>query len=124
MAPHFASELWSGFLSAPNRLNQSGEIDWNKTVLDQKWPTIDSSYKMDLLCYINGAEICTVKVPKDAFDSVTKEEAIRMAEDQTEIRDKLAENDVDNVEFTIKEEYSKTIHFKTKHVHRVEEVSQ
>nr|CAI5823146.1 unnamed protein product [Callosobruchus analis] len=40
MAPHFASELWSGFVSAPNRLNDSGEVIWDKAVLEQKWPVL------------------------------------------------------------------------------------
>lgn len=124
MAPHFATELWSGFLSAPNRLNQSGEIDWSKTVLDQKWPIIDSNYKMDLLCFVNGEEICTVKVPKYIFDGLSKEEAARMALDQTEIKDLLAEKVIDKFEFSVKEEYSKTIHVKTEYQLKEKQVNQ
>ncbi|XP_018325351.1 probable leucine--tRNA ligase, mitochondrial isoform X2 [Agrilus planipennis] len=52
MAPHFASELWSGFISAPNRLNSTGEILWNKTVLEQRWPEVDLSYNLDLTCQV------------------------------------------------------------------------
>jgi leucyl-tRNA synthetase len=52
MAPHFASELWSGFVSAPDRLNHSGEIAWDKSVFEQKWPTIDSVYNLDLVCKV------------------------------------------------------------------------
>lgn len=48
MAPHFASELWSGFTSAPNRLDKSGEIAWDKPVLEQKWPETDMNYDLDL----------------------------------------------------------------------------
>lgn len=50
MAPHFASELWSGFTSVPNRLNTSSEVNWDKTVLEQKWPIVDFDYKLDLVC--------------------------------------------------------------------------
>lgn len=52
MAPHFASELWSGFVSAPNRLNNTQEILWDKTVLEQKWPEIDVDYNLDLICMV------------------------------------------------------------------------
>lgn len=52
MAPHFASELWSGFVSAPNRLNNTQEILWDKTVLEQKWPEIDADYNLDLICMV------------------------------------------------------------------------
>lgn len=52
IAPHFASELWSGFVSAPNRLNTTEEIDWEKNVLEQRWPKIDSNYNMDLICQV------------------------------------------------------------------------
>lgn len=53
MAPHFASELWSGFISAPNRLNDSTEISWDKSVFDQKWPESDMDYKLDLVCQVS-----------------------------------------------------------------------
>lgn len=52
MAPHFASELWSGFISAPGKLNDSGEIQWDRGVLEQKWPEIDRDYNMDLICEV------------------------------------------------------------------------
>lgn len=53
IAPHFAAELWSGFLSAPDRINTNDEIDWNGDVLHQKWPKIDSNYNMDIICQVN-----------------------------------------------------------------------
>lgn len=52
IAPHFASELWSGFLSASHRLNSNEEINWDEDVLKQKWPKIDSSYNMDIVCQV------------------------------------------------------------------------
>ena len=54
MAPHFASELWSGFVSAPHRLNTStDEIDWNSKVLEQSWPNVDMNYALDLICMVS-----------------------------------------------------------------------
>ena len=52
MAPHFASELWSNFCSALNRLNINEEIHWNGTVFNQKWPQLDNNCKLDLICKV------------------------------------------------------------------------
>lgn len=52
VAPCFASELWSGFVSAPHRLNNTEEIAWDKDVLEQRWPKIDSNYNMDIVCQV------------------------------------------------------------------------
>lgn len=54
MAPHFASELWSGFVSAPNRINTSlKEINWDQGVLEQTWPEVDSDYHLELVCLVS-----------------------------------------------------------------------
>lgn len=54
MAPHFASELWSGFLSAPNRINTSAkEIKWDQDVLEQTWPEVDLNYCLELVCMVS-----------------------------------------------------------------------
>ncbi|KAL0273007.1 UNVERIFIED_CONTAM: hypothetical protein PYX00_005789 [Menopon gallinae] len=42
MAPCFASELWAGFATAPNR--KSEEIQWDKSVFQQSWPAVDDGY--------------------------------------------------------------------------------
>jgi len=53
MAPHFASTLWSGFVSAPGRINQNWEqICWENDVIDQKWPQVDSDYVLNLYCVV------------------------------------------------------------------------
>ena len=45
IAPSFASELWSGFLKAPNRLSKEEGIDWwDKPLMEQKWPKVDEDY--------------------------------------------------------------------------------
>lgn len=53
IAPYFASELWSGFISAPNRINTTEEIKWDKDVLEQNWPKIDDNYNMNIVCQVN-----------------------------------------------------------------------
>lgn len=46
-APHFTSELWSKFISIPNRVNQADDLVlWDKDVLEQKWPQLDKDYEV------------------------------------------------------------------------------
>lgn len=53
VTPHFSSELWSGFLSAPNRVGLDlPSIDWEKSVLDQRWPKVDDHYNLSFLCKV------------------------------------------------------------------------
>lgn len=53
MAPHFASALWSGFISAPGRINHNWEqISWENDVINQKWPEVDSDYNLNLYCMV------------------------------------------------------------------------
>lgn len=62
MAPHFASELWSKFLAAPNRLNvDSTEIQWDKDVLQQCWPEVDANYNLDLSIKVGKYFQCYIK---------------------------------------------------------------
>lgn len=44
IAPLFASECWSKFVSVQNRVdaNQS-HLQWNKDVLEQNWPAVDKN---------------------------------------------------------------------------------
>ncbi|XP_044765914.1 probable leucine--tRNA ligase, mitochondrial [Coccinella septempunctata] len=83
MAPHFASELWSGFLQAPNRLNHSSEIRWNKSVLEQDWPEIDSDYNLELLCQVNGYDKCEIKLKRSLLDNLTFEKAVDLAKGES-----------------------------------------
>ncbi|KAJ8954021.1 hypothetical protein NQ318_004314 [Aromia moschata] len=79
MAPHFASELWSGFVSAPNRHNNSSEIAWDKSVFDQTWPETDMDYNLDLICQVNGCENCVIKLARRDMERISKEEALSLA---------------------------------------------
>lgn len=53
LAPHFASELWAGFCSAPGRIVNDGEIRWDKEVLEQNWPQIDMDFKLKLNVFVS-----------------------------------------------------------------------
>ncbi|XP_021925518.1 probable leucine--tRNA ligase, mitochondrial isoform X2 [Zootermopsis nevadensis] len=80
MAPHFASELWSGFVSAPNRINTSTkEINWDRGVLEQTWPEIDLNYCLQLVCMLprltDGPEsIVYIKTTRTMTGEWTREE--------------------------------------------------
>lgn len=81
MAPHYASELWSGFVSAPGRINGDilDEINWNKSVLDQAWPQVDPEYKLTLSFMVNGTEITSMKLERSKFDLLTEANAFDLA---------------------------------------------
>ena len=56
MAPHYASELWHGFISASGRVNEStSKIHWEKPVLEQPWPKVDGAFQLSChihVCYL------------------------------------------------------------------------
>lgn len=53
MAPHFASTLWAGFVSAPGRINVNwDQISWDNNVMNQKWPQVDNNYVLNLYCVV------------------------------------------------------------------------
>lgn len=70
MAPHFASELWSKFASAPNRLNSNEIINWSGNVLDQPWPQVDMNFDLELIFKINSFEVASTKLPRHELDIV------------------------------------------------------
>ncbi|KAM8710265.1 hypothetical protein ACLKA7_016972 [Drosophila subpalustris] len=80
MAPHFASELWSKFVSVPGRLNAaSEELQWSKNVLEQRWPDVDAAYQLDLAIKVNGFENCVIKVARNQLDKVNHSDALDIA---------------------------------------------
>ena len=45
IAPLFASECWSKFVSVPNRVDgDEKHLKWSKDVLEQNWPTVDKNF--------------------------------------------------------------------------------
>lgn len=55
IAPHFASQLWAGIVTASGRLDRhQGEIDWSKSVLEQTWPQVDPTYKVPFVCFVSN----------------------------------------------------------------------
>ncbi|XP_018563996.1 probable leucine--tRNA ligase, mitochondrial [Anoplophora glabripennis] len=101
MAPYFASELWSGFIAAPNRLNNSEEIRWDKSVFEQTWPETDMDYNLDLVCQVNGFENSVVKIPRKDLERLQEEEAISIALKQKEVQSTLTTRNVLDIRYTV-----------------------
>ncbi|XP_063821308.1 leucine--tRNA ligase, mitochondrial [Ostrinia nubilalis] len=80
VTPHFSSELWAGFLSAPNRVSTHlpNYIDWEKSVLDQHWPEVDDDYNLSFLCKVDGADRCEIKIKSIYLKEINQETALGM----------------------------------------------
>ncbi|XP_037807422.1 probable leucine--tRNA ligase, mitochondrial [Lucilia sericata] len=102
MAPHFASELWSKFASAPQRLNTSAtELQWDKDVLSQQWPEIDQNYQLDLAIKVNGFENCCIKIPRSHIDKVTHNDALDLAFNTDSVTSYLIDKKIRTTNFVL-----------------------
>lgn len=80
-APHFASELWSKFISVPNRIDESEKrIEWSKDVLEQKWPKVDGNFEVQFHILVHGEVVdASITYAFDALDELTKDVALDRA---------------------------------------------
>lgn len=113
MAPQFASELWSGFLIAENRLNADSDINWNASVLEQIWPSIDLDYKLELVCQVNGHENAAIKFPRKDIEVLSKEDALKFALKVDKVQEVLKTRTILNVKYTINYGYENVINILT-----------
>ena len=97
LAPHFASELWSAFVD--NASKKTTDFDWvltnnyiiyntflfkrfinplfqSKSVLEQRWPQVDSNYPLELSCIVNTQECCAFKIPRSQLDQLDETAAL------------------------------------------------
>ena len=80
MAPHFASELWSRFVAAPNRIaKDSDAINWNANVFEQKWPEVDQDYELELTFKASNYLVSSIKLKRSKLDNMTEEQALFVA---------------------------------------------
>ncbi|XP_060803565.1 leucine--tRNA ligase, mitochondrial isoform X2 [Amyelois transitella] len=89
--PHFCSELWAGFMEAPNRVCHStdGKIYWDKSILEQKWPEVDDDYKLSLLCKVDGADRCDLKIEASHLKNLSQEDALHLAINEEPVAKRL-----------------------------------
>ncbi|XP_026759169.2 leucine--tRNA ligase, mitochondrial isoform X1 [Galleria mellonella] len=100
--PHFCSELWAGFLSAPNRKSATTNnvINWNKNVFEQKWPKVDDSYKLSFLCKVDGADRCDLKIRATELDNLSQEQALRMMLNQESVSNRI-KNEISRTKYEL-----------------------
>ncbi|KAL7034768.1 hypothetical protein ACKWTF_008091 [Chironomus riparius] len=78
-APHFSSELWSRFISAPNRVTEKSDyINWNADIFDQQWPKVDSHHKIEFNVKVNNLFIHKFKVTCAALNRMSQDEALHL----------------------------------------------
>lgn len=89
-APHFASELWKGVASAPNKLNN---YDWEAEVLDQTWPVVDTDFCLPMKVEVDGRACYEVKLPMPIgdIDQLTKAQAVALAKASADYASHLAD---------------------------------
>lgn len=102
MAPHFASELWSKFVSITGRLNAaSEELQWSEDVLAQRWPDVDAAYQLDLSIRVNGFENCVIKVPRNQLDKVNHSDALDIAFNTESVTSYLIDKKIRTTNFVL-----------------------
>lgn len=115
-APHFASELWSRFITAPNRVNEKSEyIRWNLDVFGQEWPRIDAHHKVKLCVKINNSIVHEFKIPCGELNKLNEEQAMLLALEHEEIVKGLKNRKISNVDWTIRKDYEGILNMSIEH---------
>lgn len=105
-APHFASELWSRFIAAPNRVNeQSGYIRWSEDVFGQQWPRVDAHHKVPVRVKFNNSIRHEFKIPCGELNKLSGEQAVLLALEHAEIVEGLRKRKIASIDWTINKDY-------------------
>ncbi|XP_014674177.1 PREDICTED: probable leucine--tRNA ligase, mitochondrial [Priapulus caudatus] len=104
MAPHLASELWTGIASVASG---SSAYDWSVGVLEQPWPEVDMHHNLNLVIKVNGREAATVKVPRHTLDTMRETGALELALQQESLQ--KYKGNVDKVFFKLSVGYEAEI---------------
>ncbi|XP_054721523.1 probable leucine--tRNA ligase, mitochondrial [Uloborus diversus] len=120
LAPHFSSELWSGFCSVAN--NSSSAYDLNLPVLHQKWPELDHDCEMEIHIKLNGEECDAIALSRPEFLKMSEEKAIELALRQRKVIDILNGSKVRHARYKVWPKYDSEVNIvytpigkKTKH---------
>ncbi|XP_051155455.1 leucine--tRNA ligase, mitochondrial isoform X2 [Leptopilina boulardi] len=122
LAPHFASELWSGFCSAPHRMSCDETIQWDKDVLEQCWPQIDMNYNMLLRVFMNNADITFVKVTRKDLESLSTDQALELIMKDSKVINQLKKLTITDVNLHVESGYDGRIYLTTEKLN--EELAQ
>ncbi|XP_014217387.1 probable leucine--tRNA ligase, mitochondrial [Copidosoma floridanum] len=114
IAPHFASELWAGFCSAPNRIVEDGEIDWDKDVLEQRWPEVDMEYELKVDVTVNDKKFVILRIPRRQLDTMSQEEVLELAVKEQKFQKHLQKHKIIRVYYKSKSSSGAQMSIKTK----------
>ncbi|XP_039275839.1 probable leucine--tRNA ligase, mitochondrial [Nilaparvata lugens] len=102
IAPHFASELWSGFSEAPGRIDKNpGEIKWDCPLVEQSWPQTDELYKLDLKFMVNNAYKGSLKVARCELDALSKSSVEAMALNEPAVTSSIDNRPIIDVKYKL-----------------------
>lgn len=99
MAPHFASEMWSRFVSAPHRKNL--EINWNSDILHQNWPEVDDTHDLSVMVKVNCIDSATYKFPRAKLDQLRHEDVLQMAMRDEKVLDVISSINITSTKFDL-----------------------
>lgn len=86
MAPHFASELWTRFATAKNRVADTSEVfNWNADVFSQTWPKVDEHHNVELTMKVNNVVVRFMKITCGELRRMSEEQALFIALNQPEM---------------------------------------
>ncbi|XP_026731314.1 probable leucine--tRNA ligase, mitochondrial [Trichoplusia ni] len=124
VTPHFCSELWAGFLLAPNRICDSQNIiDWSKTVLEQKWPKVDDDFELSFLCKVDGADRCELKIKARDLSNLSHEKALQIMLNEDSVKKRL-KTDIHRTKFELYPDCRAILHIFPKKKQKVAQVDE
>lgn len=122
MAPHFASELWSRFTSAKNRVTDTSEVvNWKDDVFSQQWPRIDANHQVELTIKVNNVLIKALNVNCAELNKMSEEQALFMALNQQELIKYLTGQKVLGTSWEVYQDYEGVL---TIHIDRSAEIEK
>lgn len=107
MAPHFASELWTRFTSAKNRVGADDDrINWNGDVFSQKWPQVDPGHEVEVTIKTsNNVVLGTSKVTCHELNKMSEEQALFIALNKPEVVNHLRTQKILGTSWLIYDDY-------------------
>lgn len=102
MAPHFSSELWSRFISAPLAKNKDPtDINWSKSVLQQSWPEVDAAHELSVNVKVNCIDAVSYKFPRTQLDQLEHEEVLKRAMNDKTVMEMISNINLQSTRFEL-----------------------
>lgn len=106
MAPHFASELWARFTTAPNRVTETSDhINWEADVFSQQWPKVDPHLEVEIEVKANNHVMKRLKVRCQELNVMTEEQALFMAFNSPDVMKQLQGKKVVGTSWLVHQDY-------------------